>query len=205
MKKTTYLLVIITFLLIWIIITPSCKKEDSNNNDDPDTTTYFTFGQIGNQWTLRIYDNPVTCEYTCEITGDHGDGVFDILYKEGNCDWNPETRPGYFYLTPVEWREMFDENSEHGITLLRRDALVGTTYQYVDTHDTIIVTVIDLNDKVSVPAGEFNCVKVRKEGRIHSSYEYTYEAYYWINYKYGLIKIETIYGTWDQELVSANW
>ncbi len=194
--------------MIVIIVNPGCKKKNGDNgNGGPDTTSYFTFGQVGNKWVLRIYDNPpgTTCDYSIEITGDQGNGVFNLLYKEGTCSWIIPSYTGYFYLTHLEWREIYDTNPEHGITLLRRDAQVGTIYQYIDPPDTVTVTVLDLNDQVSVTAGQFNCVKVRKEGTIPSASGYPFSAYYWINYKYGLIKVETIFGTWDQELVSVNW
>ncbi len=197
MKKI--ITVMITILMIVIIVNPGCKKKDDNGNGGSGTTSYFTFGQVGNVWVLRIYDNPpgTTWDYPIEIISNHGNGVFETLI------W--DSIPGYFFLTPTEWRDLLDENPEHGVTLLRNDAQVGTTYQYYSPADTIIVEVLSLNEQVTVAAGQFNCVKVRKDWKNYSGTGIDYAAYYWINYNYGLIKIETIYGTWDQELVSTNW
>ena len=207
MKKI--ITVMITILMIVIIVNPGCKKKDDNNgNGGGDTTSYFTLAQVGHQWIYRITSLKGACDYNVEVTKDMGNHIYELLYQKGSCDWAVDNYTAFMFCSPEEWGSVNNLNPLDVQVNLRTDANVGTVYTWINSPDTISVTVLNLHDQITVPAGQFDCVKVLKEGNMNSPSDTTdFAAYYWITYKYGLVKLENIFGPpgIDQQLVSANW
>ncbi len=203
-KRLTSMILLFAIILM---INPGCNKKEENNNVPPPETS-FTLAQVGHHWVYRITNSKALCDYDVEVTKDLGNGVYELFYQKGNCSWAFDSYTAYMYCTPEEWGSVSSLNPLNVQTNLRTDATVGTKYTWIDSQDTIIVTVLRLDDPVTVPAGSFNSVKVMKEGKMHPPGDTTdFAVYYWITYNYGLVKIENIFGNpgMDQELVSANW
>jgi len=204
MKKISYLLVMIIVSVVMTSV--GCKKKNDNNTPDP--TTSFTLAKVGHLRVYRITNLKGSCEYNVEVTKDLGNGVYELTYQQGTCAWNLPTSTTYMFCTPEEWGSVFSLNPLNVQINLRTDAKVGTVYTWINPPDTILVTVLNLTDNVTVQAGKFECIKVRKDGKMYFGGDtLTFASYYWITYKYGLVKLENIFGNpgQDQELVSANW
>jgi hypothetical protein len=86
-------------------------------------------------------------------------------------------------------REVDGQTSD--ICLLKLPPAVGDSWT-VPGDDRVVFTTEAIDDPVTVPAGTFNCVRVRQ---VDSTYETSYTILAWFAYGVGLVQDNTLEGT----------
>jgi hypothetical protein len=183
--KTKSILSIAIIILIVSQIFSSCKKEE----DDNISQNTFTFMKTGTKWTYNTFDSSdpsIIIEEVYEITEMGTDGWAKLKwsiagYLMSNVEW---------YADNTQFCNLGQKNSNKKLILTTANPAVNDTWSETWTTNTGTVTnthkVTDLNQSVTVPAGTFNCIKIRET----TSDDNVYYKDYWFNIQKGVIKTE---------------
>jgi len=163
----------------------------SKYNDVPDPSAYFSFAKAGNIWGYKTTLNSTdTCSLNYQMGNLNPSGIFEGNVTN-NCGWPWQYKSFYWYVDPAMFSVMADATSGSVIARFPIDMPTGTTYTYYYAGDTTNITLEARDVNVTLPLGNFNCIKFRQEstspwvkgGGLKTSY-------IWINNQFGIVKQE---------------
>lgn len=167
--------------LLAVAFLGSCKKDDDNNNNpnpnpNPQGTT-FGFLKAGNEWkyngtaydTVTGTDSTITNAFTMKITKDMGNNTFEMIsYFDSSVGSFTDT--AYIYRDNNEIAVKDTTGAKY--TYLKANPVVNDSYY---GPDSTLITVMSVSETVVVPAGTFNCVKIKEfEPMDPNEFQYTY-------------------------------
>jgi len=157
----------------------------------PDISHYLRFCASGRSWTYKVtaWDGS-TCQFTFAITKDHKNGVFEGNMTT-NCNWSFTNKTIGWYVQPTEWDDMYDTTLASRVINYQTWAVVGTKFMYAQNGDTVITTVLSLNDPVTVNGVNYNCIKLYRDFR-YNEVGRNSTGYCWFTYSVGMIKYEAL-------------
>lgn len=193
-------------LLILAISLSSCKK-DNTDSDPIFAPPKFTFGKKGNEIVSKTV-------FKIGLTTEIDTLKQKLINIETNNTWlisevrsvKNDSITTYWLITENEFGYSDITGTDNGI-ICKADAKVNEKYISIYGGNTMTSQVVALKQNVTVPLGNFECYKVKMISTADP--ETTY--YYYINQKYGIIKMEftgTIFTTpftYTQELISKNF
>lgn len=156
----------------------------------PDTTVLLTMAAAGRKMIYSVTDSEgISFDQSTEFQKDLANGVWRILTTKTKGQQSPK-EVSYQFITPVEWGQLPDNDStpSHQQTNYRIDAKTGIKYITVTATDSIIVTIVSLDEMVTVPAGTFKCIKLARENKPIAPGGSEAFSKIWINNNTGIIK-----------------
>jgi len=156
-----------------------------------DSVKYFNFGSVGNSWTYQVFmKNGDSCSMQKQISQ-----VSSLYQYSGgitqSCGWPGQTRSFKWNVTPDEYLVSNDSTLSEKPFSFPIYARIGATYYTSINKDTATVTLMDTNQVVITPAGEFRCSRFRYSEPVYRSGVKTNRvAYLWLNNRYGVVKQE---------------
>jgi len=184
MKRNKILSIAIIVVIISQIFA-SCKKEE-NDIISQDT---FTFMKTGTKWTYNTFDSSdpsIVIEEVFEITEVGTDGWAIVKwslagYLVNNVEW---------YADNTLFCNLGQKYSDKKLILTTVNPSINDTWSETFATNTGSVTnthkITALNQSITVPAGTFNCIKIRET----TSDDNVYYKDYWFNIQKGVIKTE---------------
>jgi hypothetical protein len=180
MKHLISALVIFSFLCI------SCKKDDNKSSKQIIPLS------VGNQWVYKYYNSEKDAQVRDTI-------IIGTAFKEGDYQVYQFSDDDYtfgehslFYKGNDLWGYEISRGIVSAKILVTQKKTLNSQIFSEEGHTR---TVVSLNEKVNVPAGTFNCYKLKDEWDNE-----TYILYSWICDGIGVIKYQT--DTQIRELVS---
>ncbi|MCF8267725.1 MAG: hypothetical protein K9I69_06550 [Ignavibacteriales bacterium] len=150
----------------FILFSFAACEEDSPTCPSYQTTS-FTFAKAGNKWIYRTtVDSHTGEDATMEITRNMGGNIFEIVSTFPGSEFGSVTQ--YWYIKDDKFGMnsdsagttidiMFDKNTQEG----RIYSAVVRNNPFLDPGDSIYFNMLSVCTNVSVPAGAFNCFRVR--------------------------------------------
>ncbi|MBN2778245.1 MAG: hypothetical protein JXR36_11415 [Bacteroidales bacterium] len=189
--KNRIIITALTILLLLSQVFYSCKKEgdDPEANNPIITQSTFGFMKTGTKWTYNTFDSEdptIVIDEVFEITEMGTDGWAKVKWSIAgiviqNVDW---------YSDNSVFCNLAQKNTVKKLSLCTTNPAINDTWSETwDTSNGNVTntrTVTALNQSVTVPAGTFNCIKIRET----TSEDNIYYTDYWFNVQNGIIKTE---------------
>jgi hypothetical protein len=179
------------YLLVFIVLIAACSKDDDNNknnhNFNPTVTSFLT---VGHQWSY---------EYNIVMEGItlSGETSFNVIEDMGNGTYKV-SQTTQMAGTPSQTMEHFwTEDDAFGMGMNLENVQVGDNWIEIDEGVTYTTTVVSISENVTVPAGSFNCIKMKGT----QSDEPSITNYYYYNKSYGMILSDITVKEDDQGVV----
>lgn len=159
-------------------------------NPGMDPSAYYSFGKTGASWTYETHlYNGTVCEVQQSIGSQPAPGLFTVT-ETNTCGWPFTQRQFNWMAEPVKLSVMAGTSATEILYTFYLDAMLGTTYCFINNADTTYLTLTDADYPVNVSAGSFNCGRYTIESRMHSSGDTTIRGTIYLNRQYGFILTE---------------
>ncbi len=160
LNKTILFAIFISLLVLF-----SCDEYNKRN-------PYFTFGQVGNEWTYEFVeistpdrDTVMHDTITYRIISDDGGGLYTYEYSyAGNL------LTGQWFITPTEFGYSLDN------ILLNSASVIDD----INIGDNCI---LEVNDTIEIMGEDISCFKIRNNYSLYPD-----GTTYWVHPDYGIVK-----------------
>jgi hypothetical protein len=177
----------------------------------PDSLPYYNFAKSGNSWTYKItLKNSDTCQVQKQISQVSSNYLFSGAINE-TCGWSGQNISFKWDVTPASFSIINDTTISIQPVAFPINAKPGVVYSSYIRNDTTTVTLLDTNQLITSPAGNFTCKLFRYTEPVYTDMvKSTKTAYLWLHTRYGIIRQEVINPVHPtdiqlQELLSINF
>ncbi len=159
----------------------------------PDSVKYYNFGKTGNDWTYKVI---LKTGDSCQVQKQINTGSASFLYNGAtthSCGWAAQSMTFSWRVAPDAFSIVNDSTLGNKPFVFSIDAKPGVVYRTTINLDTTTVTLLDTNQVVITPSGNFKCAWFRYTEPVYSGLLKTNRtSYIWLNNIYGVIKQEVI-------------
>lgn len=158
-----------------------------------DSVKYYNFAKSGNSWSYKI---TLRSEDTCVVQRQVNQVSASYLFSGATsqtCGWAGQTWTFKWNVTPAGFSIVNDSTISYKPITFPIDAKPGVVYNSYIKNDTITVTLTDVEQLITTPAGNFTCVRFMYTEPVYSGIlKMRKIAYLWLNNRYGIIKQEVL-------------
>lgn len=157
----------------------------------PDSVKYYNFAKSGNSWTYKVtLKNGDSCSVQKQINQVSSSYIYTGAITQ-TCGWLGQNSTFKWNVSPAGFSIVNDTTLCYWPFSFPINAKKGVVYNTIFNADTTTMTLLDTNQVINTPAGNFTCVWFRyTEPVISGMTKITKTSYLWLNNKYGIIRQE---------------
>lgn len=185
--------IFLCFVLTVILFASGCKEDESSTNPNS-TNIVFQQPSVGDRADYRMISGSDTTTFYYVFVKKYANNVFKALQY---ITWNgggTDIDTLFWVIVTEEWREVSDSTAAQSGMRIFKDMELNRAYNFNllpnsrwgTPGETFSIKLVSKNESVSVPAGNFNCLKLIMKSLTNSQFP---ETIIYLDPKAGQVKI----------------